>query len=159
MFLHYTTKLQILANICHMVDSFRWTLTFGTALRFWFQLLLGTKGVDDDGRFSIDRAFVLTDAATGTLLFFNDGPFLVIAYDGMVGTLFITDKTDLIGIPGNASRLVDMGDAYLNEAFLFNGKRPDRVRRADPSAEIAEFLTVSDPGDKPRGIEASQACF
>ncbi len=77
----------------------------------------------------------------------------------MVGALFITDETDLLRIPGNASRLVDMGNSHLNEALLFNGKSPDGLRRANPSAEIAEFLTVADPGNKTRGIEASQACL
>ena len=140
-----------------MVDSFRWTLTFGTALRFRFQFLLGTKGVDDDGRFPIDRTLVFTNATTSTLFFFNDRTLLIVPYDGMVGALFITDETDLISIPGNAPRLVDMGDAYLNEAFLFNGKRPDRVRRADPSAEIAELLTVADAGHQPGGVDPGQA--
>jgi hypothetical protein len=43
--------------------------------------------------------------------------------------------------------------------LLFNGKRPDGLRRADSSAEIEEFLTVADPRNKTRGIEASQAGF
>ena len=115
--------------------------------------------MNDDRSLTIDRAFVFTDAATGALLFFDNGTFFIIAYNGVVGTLFVTDEADLLRIPGNASRLVDMSDSHLNEALLFNGKSPDRLGRADPSAEITEFLTVADPGNKTRGIEASQAGF
>ena len=77
----------------------------------------------------------------------------------MVGALFVTDETDLLCIPGNASRLVDMSDSHLNEALLFNGKSPDRLGRADPSAEITEFLTVADPRNKTWSIESRQACL
>ena len=52
-----------------------------------------------------------------------------------------------------------MGDPHLNEAFLFNRDRPDRLRGANPSAEIAEFLTVSDSGNESRGVKTSKACL
>jgi len=68
----------------------------------------------------------------------------------MIRTLFVTDKTDLLRIPGDASRLVDMGNPHLNEALLLNGKSPNCLRGADSSAEITKFLTVTDPGNKPR---------
>ena len=129
----------------------------GQGFRFGFQLLLGAKGVDDNGCFSIDGTLIFTDAATSALLFFDNGTLFIITHNGMVRALFVTDETDFLRIPGNTSRLIDMGNAHLNEAFLLKGESPDRLRRADPSAEIAEFLTIANPGNKPRGVETSQA--
>ena len=127
--------------------------------RFRFQLLLDTGGIDDDGRFTLDRALVLTDAAPGALLFLDDRAFLVVANDGLIGALLVADKTDLIRVPGDASGLIDVGHPHLNQAFLFERNRLDRLGGANPSAEITEFLTVSDPGNKPWRVKARKACL
>jgi hypothetical protein len=91
--------------------------------RFGRQFLLNAGGVDDDGRFPVDWALVLTDATARALLFFNDGPLLLITHDRMVGTLLIADEANLFRIPGNASGFVDMSDTHLEETFFFNGER------------------------------------
>jgi hypothetical protein len=123
------------------------------------QPFLDAGGVDDDRGFAVDRAFVFADAAAGAFFFLDDGPFLVIADDGMIGTLLVTDEADFIRIPGNAPRLVDVGDPHLKEAFFLDGKWPDGFRGTDPSAKIAELLTVADTGNEPRCVKTSQARF
>jgi len=115
--------------------------------------------MDNDGGFAIDRAFVFADAAPRALLFFNDGPFLVVADNGLVGTLFIADQADLVRIPGDASGFIDVGHPYLNQSFLFKRDRPDCLCGANPPAEIAELLTVSDSRHKPRGVETCKTRF
>jgi hypothetical protein len=117
------------------------------------QFLLNARGVDDDGRFPIDRTFVLTDATARALLFFNGRPLLLITHDRMVGTLLIADEANLFRIPGNASGFVNMSDTYLEEALLFNRKRPDRICGTDPPAKIAEFFAVANAGNEPRSIK------
>ena len=131
----------------------------GQGFRFGFQLLLGTKGVDDDGCFSIDRTFVFADAAARAFLFFHNRAFLVVTHDSVIGTLLIADEAYFFRIPRNATRLVDMGDSHLNKPLLINGKSSNCLRGADSSAEITEFLTVTDPGNKPRGVETRQTCL
>jgi hypothetical protein len=115
--------------------------------------------MNDDRSFTVDGAFVFTDAATGALLFFDNGPFLVITHDRLIGTLFIANKADLIRIPGNTPCFIDMGNPDLKEAFFFNRHRPDRLSGANPPAKIAEFLTVSDSWNQSRRVKASKACF
>jgi hypothetical protein len=126
---------------------------------FGFQLLLDAGGVDNDGCLAINRAFVFADAAARTFFFFDDGAFLVVTDDGMVGTLLITDKADFFRVPGNTPCLVDMSDPHLEETFLFNGKRPDGFGGTNPSTKIAELFTVTDTGNEPRCVKASQACL
>ena len=118
-----------------------------------------TRGIDDDGGFSIDRAFVLADATACALLFFHNGTFFLVTYNRLVGTLLITDEADLFRIPRNAPGLVDMGDSHLDESFFLEGKRPNGFGGADPPAKIAEFFAISDPGNQPGRIEPCQARF
>jgi len=124
---------------------------------FGFQLFLDTGGVDDDRGFAIDRTFVFTDAAARAFFFFDDGAFLVVTDDGMIRTLLITDEADFFRIPGNTPGFVDMGDPHLDETFFFNRKRPDGFGGANPSTKIAELFTVTDSGNEPRCVKASQA--
>jgi len=114
---------------------------------------LHTRRIDDDGRFSIDRALVLADATACAFLLFYDGTFFLVTHNRLVGTLFITDEADLFRIPGNAPGLVDMGDSHLDESFFLEGKRPNGFGGADPSAKIAEFFAISDSGNQPGRIE------
>jgi len=119
--------------------------------------LLHSRRIDDDRRFSIDGTFVFTDAAARTFFFFDDWAFLVIANNRLIRTLFVAHETDLLRVPGDASCLVDVSDTHLDEAFLFKGDNLNGFGRADPSAEIAEFLTISDTGHEPRGVKASES--
>jgi hypothetical protein len=112
--------------------------------------------VDDDGGFSIDRAFVFTDAATRAFLFLHDGALLVITHNGMVGTLLVADEADFILIPGNAPGLIDVSNTHLDETLFFNGKGPNRFGGTDPSAKIAELLTIANTRNEPGRIEARQ---
>ena len=112
-----------------------------------------TRRIDDDGGFSIDWAFVLADSASRAFLLFHNGPFLLITHNGVIGTLLITNEADLFRVIGNAPVLIDMSHPDLNEAFLFDGERPNRFGGADPSAKIAELFTISDPGNQPGRIE------
>ena len=120
---------------------------------FWLQFLLNSGGIDDDGGFSINRAFVFADATARTLFLFHNGALLLVTHNCLVGKLFITDEADLLRVIGNASVLIDMSHPDLNEAFLFNGERPNRFGGANPSAKIAEFFAISDTGNQPRRIE------
>ena len=128
-------------------------------IRFGFQLFLDTVRVNDDRGLSIDRTLVFADAAARTLLFFHDGTFLLVSYNRTIRALFIADEADLLRIPRNASGLVDVGNSHLDEAFLFQRDGPDRFRRADPSAEVAELLTIPDTGNKSRCVKARQSCL
>jgi hypothetical protein len=123
------------------------------------QCFLNTGRIDDNGRFPIDRALILADSATCALLFFNNGTFLLIANNRLIGTLLIADQADFVCIPGDASGLIDMRDPHLDEALFFYGKRLDRSRGANPATEITKFFAVADPGDKPRSVEPSQTGF
>jgi hypothetical protein len=123
---------------------------------FGFQLFLDARGIDNDGCLSIDRALVFADTAARAFFFFDDGAFLIVTDDGMIGTLFITDKADFLRVPGNAPSLVDMSDPHLEEAFLFNGKMSNRFGGTNPPTKIAEFFTISDAGNKPRCVKAGQ---
>jgi hypothetical protein len=115
--------------------------------------------VDDDGGFSIDRAFVLTDAASRAFLLFDDGPLLLVAHNREVGTLFVADEADFLRIPGNAPGLVDVSHPHLDEAFFFNGKGSDRFRRTDPAAKITELLTIANTGNETGRIKTCKAGF
>ena len=123
------------------------------------QYLQNTGRIDDNGRFPVDRALVLADSATCALLFFNNGTFLLIPHNRLIGTLFIADQTDLVCIPGDTSGLIDMRDPHLNETLFFYGKRLDRSRGANPATEITKFFAVSDPGNEPGGVETGQTGF
>ena len=118
---------------------------------------LHSRRIDADRCFSIDGSFVLADAAARAFFFFYDWALLVIANNRLIRTLFVAHETDLLRVPGDASCLVDVSDTHLDEAFLFKGEILNGFGRADPSAEIAEFLTISDTGDKPRGVKASES--
>jgi len=124
-----------------------------------FQLLLYTGGVNDNRCFPIDRAFVFADTTACTLLFFDNGTLLLIPHDRVIGTLLITDKTDLLRIPSDASRLVDVSHPHLKEAFLFEGQIPDRFSRTNLYTKIAELFTVTDTGNEPWCVEPCKACF
>jgi hypothetical protein len=50
-----------------------------------------------------------------------------------------------------------MSDPHLEEAFFLYRKRSNRFGGTNPSAKIAEFLTVTDSGNEPRCVKASQA--
>ena len=120
---------------------------------FKFQLFLEAGGVDDDGCLAINRAFVFADAAARTFFFLDDGAFLVVTDDGMIGTLLIADEANLLRIPCDTSCLVDVGDPHLEEALFLDGKRPDGLGGADPSTKVAELFAVTDAGDKPRRVK------
>jgi hypothetical protein len=77
----------------------------------------------------------------------------------MIGTLFIADEADFLSIPGNASSLVDMSHADLDEPFLLKRERLNRLCRTNPSAKIAEFFTIPNTGDKSWCVKTWQACF
>ena len=128
-------------------------------VRFWFQFLLDAGGIDDDGGFPIDRALVFADAAACALLLFDDGTFLIIPDNGLIGALLIADEADFIRIPGDAPGLVNVGHPHLDKALLFDSERPNRLGGANPSAEITELLTISDPGNKPRRVETCKTCL
>ena len=117
---------------------------------------MNTGRIDDNGRFPIDRALVLADSAACALLFLNDGAFLLITDDRLIGTLLIANEADLVCVPSNASRFIDMRDPHLDEAFFFYGKRFDRCRGANPTTKITELLAVADPGNESRGIKTGQ---
>jgi hypothetical protein len=134
-------------------------LTLVVVVGLGFQLFLSTGGIDNDGRFALNRTLVLTNTAPGALLFFDHRAFLVVAYNRLIRALLIADKADLIRVPGDAAALIDMRNSHLDQAFLFDGNRPDRFCGANPSAEIAEFLTVSNTGNKSRGIKTCKACL
>jgi hypothetical protein len=125
----------------------------------WSQYFLNIGRIDDNRRFPIHRAFILTDSVPCTFFFLNDGTFFLIPHNRLIGTLFIAYQTDLVCNPGDASGLIDMRDPHLNEALFFYGKRLDRSRGANPATEITKFFAVADPGDKPRSVEPSQTGF
>ena len=120
------------------------------------QYFLNAGRINDNRRFTIDRALILADSAACTLLFLNDGTFFLITHNSLIGTLLIADQTDLVCIPGNASCFVDMCDPHLDEAFFFYGKRFDRCRGANPTTKITELFAVADPRNESRGVETGQ---
>ncbi len=105
--------------------------------------------MDDDGGLSVDRTLVFADAAARAFFFLDDGALLLITHDRLIGTLLVADETDLLGIPGNTPGFIDMGDTHLEETLLFKGKISDRLCGANLPAEVAEFFTVTDTGNKP----------
>jgi len=123
------------------------------------QYFLNAGRINDNRRFTIDRALILADSAACTLLFLNDGTFFLITHNSLIGTLLIADQTDLVCIPGNASCFIDVCDSHLDEAFFFYGKRFDRCRGANPAAEITKLFAVADPGNESRRVETGQARF
>jgi hypothetical protein len=123
------------------------------------QYLLDTGRVDDDRRFPVDRALILTDSAACTLLLLDDGALFLITHNSLIGTLLIADQADLVCIPGNASCFIDMRDPHLDEALFFYRKRFDRSRGANSTTEIAELFAVPDPGNESGGIETGQTGF
>ena len=123
------------------------------------QYFLNAGRINDNRRFTIDRALILADSAACTLLFLNDGTFFLITHNSLIGTLLIADQTDLVCIPGDASGLIDMRDPHLNEALFFYGKRLDRSRGANPATEITKFFAVANPGNESGGVEAGQTGF
>jgi hypothetical protein len=118
---------------------------------------LHPRRIHDDRCLSIDGTFFFTDAAARAFFFFYDWALLFIANNRLIRTLFVAHETDLLRVPGDASGLVDVSDTHLDEAFLFKGEILNGFGRADPSAEIAEFLTISDTGHEPRGVKASES--
>ena len=120
---------------------------------FGFEFFLDAGGVNNDGCFSIDRTFVFADAAARAFFFFHDGAFLIITDDGMIGTLLVTDKADFFRIPGNTPCLIDMSNPHLEEALFLYGNGSDRFRGTNPSAKIAELLTIPNSGNEPWRIK------
>jgi hypothetical protein len=125
----------------------------------WFQLLLDTGGIDNNGGLALNRTLVLADAAPGALLFFDARAFLLVSHDGLIGALLVTDQADFIRIPGDAPGLIDVSHSHLNQPFLLERNRLNRLSGTDPSAEITKFLAVSDPGNKPWRIKTGQTRF
>jgi hypothetical protein len=123
------------------------------------QYFLNTRRINDNRRFTIDRALILANSAAGTLLFLNDGAFFVVPDNSLIGTLLIADQADLICIPGNTSCFIDMRDSHLDEALFFYWKRFDRCCGANPTAEITKLFAVADPRNEPGGVETGQARF
>lgn len=121
------------------------------------QYLLNTGRINDNRRFTIDRALILADSAACTFLFLNEGTFFLITHNRLIGTLLVADQTDLVCIPGNASCFINMCDSHLDEALFFYGKRFDRCRGTNPTAEITELFAVADPGNESGGVETGQA--
>ena len=131
-------------------------LPFRVVFIFGLQLFLNAGGVDNDSGLAVDGTFVFADAAARAFFFFNDWALLIVADDGMIGALLIADKTDLFRIPRNTTRLIDMSDPHLEEAFLFKGKRPDGLGWTNPSTEITEFFTVTNTRNEPRSVKPGQ---
>ena len=123
------------------------------------QYFLNAGRINDNRRFTIDRALILADSAACTLLFLNDGTFFLITHNSLIGTLLVADQTDLVCIPGNASCFIDVCDSHLDEAFFFYGKRFDRCRGANPTTEITKLFAVADPGNESGGVETGQTGF
>jgi hypothetical protein len=115
--------------------------------------------VDDDGGFPVDRTFVLTDTATRTFLFFNDGALLLVTHNREIGTLFVADEADFLRIPGNAPGLVDVSNTHLDKAFFLNGKDTDGFGRTYSTAKIAEFLTIANAWDETGSVETCKTSF
>lgn len=137
--------------------GYRAVSTLRVAIRS--QYFLNAGRINGNRRFAIDRALILADSTACALLFLNDGTFLLITADRLVGTLLVADQADFVRVPGDASCLIDMCDPHLDEAFFFYGQRSDGSRGADPTTEIAEFFAVADPGHESGRVETGKPCF
>ena len=152
-----TEALWLINSSTHeLINALTGRSVIGTVIPGGYYFL-HSRRIDDDRCLSIDGTFVFADAAARAFFFFDDWALLVIANNRLIRTLFVAHETDLLRVPGDASCLVDVSDSHLDEAFLFKGENLNGSGRADPSAEIAEFLTISDTGHEPRRVKASES--
>ncbi len=126
-----------------------------------------------NGRFTIDRAFILADAAPNTaiaqymgkldryrrIVFCPD--FFLFQLNGFIGygTHLFTNNARLVIRPGDAATLVDISFADRALLLFFQAQWGNRLHGAYLSTEVAGEVAVSHAWDQDRRPEAFGACL